>query len=405
MRRSEAGYTLIEMIVVTAIVVIVVGTIGTLFLAGASPAVASAGRDVGAAFDEARRTAIAFDAATVVFAPAPSGSGYRARIYARMPGEPAFAVRNGPSYDSTVTITETAAPLGTPGFAFAIDSHGTITAFANFVAGQTNGTSHPCPASGAFVLRLMYASDVRTVMIPCRLPVSSSTPVAFETPPQAASALPLPGATCPGTETCTLALITPPATSCPPGYTADATTPGVCDIVAAPTPAAPSTCPPGLFGQPPDCRVNTNPTASPTAPAGCAPGTSDAMGFSSCLQSDPVHATGNAITRQSCGTHTPTTDPGASFSVVVDVWKNGAPWGSYSIDIAVLETPWLDFAEVPPAQNCGLAFTLTFRIAAATPISGNAVSTPLQDTGDPAFANDGIDTILVPPAGSWGSNA
>jgi hypothetical protein len=393
------------MVVVTAIVVIVAGTIGTLFLAGASPAVASAGRDVGAAFDEARRTAIAFDAATVVFAPAQSGSGYRARIYARMPGDPAFAERNGPAYDSTVAITETASPLGAPGFAFGIDSRGTVTGFADFVAGQTNGTSHRCPASGAFVLRLAYAADVRTVTIPCQLPVSSSTPVAFETPPETPSAAPLSGATCPGTETCTLALITPPAASCPPGYTVDATTPGVCDAAAAPTPSAASTCPPGYAGQPPDCTLAAIPTPTPIAPPGCSPGTPDPLGFSSCLESDPIHITGNAITRQGCGTHTPIADPGASFSIIVDIWQDGAPWGSYIIDVSELKTKWMDVAFMPPQQVCGLAYSLGFHIDAAAPESGNAVSTPLQDTGDPAFANDGIDSILVPPAGSWGSNA
>ena len=411
-RRSEAGFTLIEMIVVTAIVVIVVGTIGTLFLAGASPAVASAGRDVGAAFDEARRTAIAFDAATVVFAPVPGGSGYRARIYARMPGDPAFAPRNGPAYESTVAISETAAPLGAPGFAFAVDSHGTVTGFANFVAGQTNGTSHPCPASGAFVLRLAYATDVKTVTIPCQVPLSSSTPVAFETPPQAPSALPLPSATCPGTGTCTLALITPPAASCPAGFTVDATTPGVCDL-ATPTPSAPSTCPPGYAGQPPDCTTtdavpSPTPTAVPsamsTAPSACSAGTPDALGFSSCLESDPIHITGNAITRQGCGTHTPIADPGASFSVILDVWQNGAPWGSYAIEVSEIKAKWLDVAVIPAQAICGLTYTLTFRIASATPESGNAESTPLQDTNDPAFANDGIDTILAPPVGGWGSN-
>jgi prepilin-type N-terminal cleavage/methylation domain-containing protein len=402
--RGEDGFTLIEMIVVTAIVVLVVGTIGTLFLAGASPAVASAGRDVDAAFDEARRTAIAFDAATVVFAPAQSGSGYRARIYARVPGDPAFAARNGPAYESTVAISETASPLGAPGFAFAIDSHGTVTGFANFVAGQTNGTSHPCPATGAFVLRLAYATDVRTVTIPCQLPLSSSTPVAFETPPQAPSALPLPGVTCPGTETCTLALITPSAASCPSGYTVDATTPSVCDVAAAPAPSAPSTCPPGYAGVPPDCTLAAVPTPTATAPSPCVAGTPDPLGFSSCLESDPIHITGDAITRQGCGTHTPIADPGASFSIVVDVWKDGAPWGSYLIDVSELKTRWLDVAVVPPEQICGLAYSLGFSIAAAAPESGNATSTPLQDTGDPAFANDGIDAILVPPAGTWGSN-
>src|SRR5471030_2615615 len=105
-RRCENGFTLIEVLVVTAIVAIAAGTLGTFFLAGASPAVASAGRDVTAAFDEARRAAIAFDAATVVFVPARSGSGYSARIYRRFPGDPQFQPRNGPTYDSTVTISE-----------------------------------------------------------------------------------------------------------------------------------------------------------------------------------------------------------------------------------------------------------------------------------------------------------
>jgi prepilin-type N-terminal cleavage/methylation domain-containing protein len=401
-RRSEAGFTLIEMIVVTAIVVIAVGTIGTLFLAGASPAVASAGRDVGAAFDEARRTAIAFDAATVVFAPAQSGSGYHARVYARMPGDPAFAARNGPTYDSTVAISETAAPLGTPGFAFAIDSHGTVTGFAHFVAGQSNGTSYPCPAGGAFALRLVYASDVRTVMIPCRLPLSSSSPLAVETPPQAPSSLPFSVATCPGIETCTLALITPPPASCPPGYTADATTPGICDAAVAPTPIAPATCPPGLAGQPPDCRLAGIPTPTPHPP--CIAGTPDPLGFSSCRESDPIHITGPAITRQSCGTHTPIADPGGDFSVAVDVWKDGVPWSVYSIEVAEIRAPWLDLAVMPPLAICGLEYTLAFRIAAVTPESGNAESSPWEDTHDPALLHDGIDAILFAPAGAWGSN-
>ncbi len=404
MRRGEAGFTLIETIVVTAIVVIVVGTIGTLFLAGASPAVASAGRDVGAVFDEARRTAIAFDAATVVFAPAQTGSGYRARVYARMPGDPAFAARSGPSYDSTVAISETAAPLGAPGFAFAIDSHGSITAFANFVAGRTNGTSHSCPASGAFVLHLAYATDVRNVTIPCQVPLSSSMPVAFETPPQAPSAQPLPSPTCPGTETCTLALITPPPASCPAGYAADLTTPGVCDVLAVPTPSGPSTCPPGYAGQPPNCEFDALPTSTPIAPAACVASTPDPIGFSSCLESNPIHITGNAVTRQGCGTHTPITDPGGSFSVILDVWRDGAPWGSYAIEVGEVKSKWLDVTFIPPQQVCGLAYTLVFYVAAVAPSSGNAVSTPLQDTNDPAFANDGVDPILKPPVGAWGSN-
>ena len=280
--RREDGFTLVETIVVTAIVAIVAGTLGTFFLAGTTPAVAAAGRDVAAAFDEARQTAVAFDAATVVFAPA-GASGYRARVYARFPGDPAFAPRNGPTYDSTVAISETASPLGAPGFAFAIDSHGTVTAFANYAVGESSATSRQCPASGAFALRLAYASDVRVVMVPCRLPVSAGTPVALETPPPAATPAALPSATCPGTETCVLAALTPTAAAtCPPGYTVDRqTTTGRLRRCGRAAGGADVARPVTAVNR----RAASSPAQSmlrlPTAPAtaGCVPGAPDALRF------------------------------------------------------------------------------------------------------------------------------
>jgi prepilin-type N-terminal cleavage/methylation domain-containing protein len=258
LRRCEAGFTLVEMIVVTAIIVIVAGTLGTFFLAGASPAVAAAGRDVTAAFDEARRTAIAFDAATVVFAPARGGTGYSARIYARAPGDPAFAPRNGPTYDSTVTISETASPLGAPGFAFAVDAHGSVTGYANFVDGEQTFTMRACPASGTFALDLTYERDARSVTIPCQLGLSSATPVGFATPAPGYSATPFPIQTCPATVSCSLALVAPAATpsagpSSPPVPTPD---PSAVLPITPPTPAPapqPTGCPAGFSGSAPAC--------------------------------------------------------------------------------------------------------------------------------------------------------
>ncbi|HEY5350786.1 MAG TPA: prepilin-type N-terminal cleavage/methylation domain-containing protein [Candidatus Lustribacter sp.] len=410
LRRCELGFTLIEVIVVTAIVVIVAGTLGTFFLAGASPAVASAGRDVSAAFDEARRTALAFDAATVVFAPAKSGTGYSARIYQRFPGDPAFQPRNGPTYDSTVTIDETAAPLGAPGFALTVDAHGNVTGFANFTADATTFAARPCPASGAFILHLAYERDVRSITIPCALPLNSAAPVAFETPAPALSPLPAPSQTCPSSETCTLASITPPGGAvCPSGYTPDTTSPGLCDIVPtpsptpsiAPTPGPPLTCPPGDTGTPPACFLSL-PTASP--PAKCVPGPTDLIGFATCIESDPVRATGPAITRASCGTHVPTTDPGPGFTVEVDVFKNGDLWGTYDVSLSTSRAPWLNLQSLPPSQTCGLRYTLRFTIVSAIPISGNAQSTPANDTADPGLADQGVGSILNPPLGAWGSD-
>jgi prepilin-type N-terminal cleavage/methylation domain-containing protein len=411
LRRCELGFTLIEVIVVTAIVVIVAGTLGTFFLAGASPAVASAGRDVSAAFDEARRTAIAFDAATVVFAPAQSGTGYSARIYQRFPGDPAFQPRNGPTYDSTVTIDETASPLGAPGFAFTVDAHGSVTGFANFTADATTFAGRPCPASGAFTLHLAYERDVRIITIPCALPLNSATPVAFETAAPALSPLPAPSQTCPSSETCTLARVTPPAggATCPSGYTPDPSSPGLCDVVATPSPTpSAAACPPGYLGQPPLCTVIPVPSPAPTASAEqlkCNAGAPDALGYAACVEADPIKILGSAISRSGCGTHTPIADPGPTLSVVVDVSQNGSLWGTYDVILDRFKAPWLDLQYRPPSQTCGLLFTLTFRIAKIVPESGNAKSTPFQDTGDAALADEGVGSILVAPLGAaWGSN-
>jgi prepilin-type N-terminal cleavage/methylation domain-containing protein len=243
--RRETGFTLVEVLVVTAIVVIVAGTLGTFFLAGASPAVASAGRDVTAAFDEARRTALAFDAATVVVTP--SGSGYPARVYERVPGDPAFRARNGPDYESSVAISETAAPLGAPAFAFAVAGSGAITGFADFVAGASTYVARPCPATGTFTLQLAYERDVRIVTIPCMLGPSSTAPAAFETPVAAFSATPFPLPTCPAGVSCSLVPITPAAPPAPPAASptpggpasmSPTAAPSVLPTVAA-TPAAP----------------------------------------------------------------------------------------------------------------------------------------------------------------------
>jgi prepilin-type N-terminal cleavage/methylation domain-containing protein len=254
-RRPEAGFTLIELLIVTAIVIVVAGALGTFFLGGASPAVASAGRDVTAVFDEARRTALAFDAATVVFAPALTGSGYRARVYARLPGDPAFRPANGPAFESTVTIGEVESPLGAPGFAFAIDSRGAITGFADFVAGASAFTARPCPASGTFTLHLSYEHDARRVTIPCALPPGSTTPPAAETPPPPFVPGPNPVQTCPAGFTCALGPIAPASPPAPPANPPSssplpASPPPVPPVSPAPIPTA---CQLGFSGAAPAC--------------------------------------------------------------------------------------------------------------------------------------------------------
>jgi hypothetical protein len=186
-------------------------------------------------------------------------------VYERVPGDPAFRARNGPDYESTVAITETASPLGAPAFAFAVASSGEITGFANFVAGASAYAARACPTSGTFTLQLAYERDVRIVTIPCMLAPSSTGLPAFETPVAAFSPTPFPMRTCPAGVNCSLVPIVPAAPPPPPSTAAPTAPPS-----ASPT-AAPSVAP------------TVAPTAAPT-PA--APGqiieqySADADGFS-----------------------------------------------------------------------------------------------------------------------------
>jgi prepilin-type N-terminal cleavage/methylation domain-containing protein len=265
--RSEAGFTLIELLVVVGIVVVVVATLGVFFLAGPSPAVAAATRDIDAAFAEARETAIAFSEATVVFTPA--GSGYSARVYREMPGDAEFRAVNGPTYDSTVTIAETAAPLGAPGFAFRIDRRGTVTGYQHFTPSDTTFTTRSCPTTGAFTLALAYGKQQQTVTIPCTLSVSSVTAGATVQPAVNALASPYFPGTCPPTQPCVTSQTGLTAT-CPPGYTADGSQSYVCTSptptpTATPTSASTSTptCPPNESGTYPNCAADLRPSPTP----------------------------------------------------------------------------------------------------------------------------------------------
>jgi prepilin-type N-terminal cleavage/methylation domain-containing protein len=253
-RDADAGFTLIEMLVVVGLIVVVIATLGAFFLGGPSPAVASAARDIDAAFHEARETAVAAGAATVVFTPA--GSGYTARVYRQAPGDAAFAAVNGPAYASTVTIRETAAPLGAPGFAFRVDLRGSVTAYEHFAPGDTAFDEQPCPPTGAFTLALAVAQQQRAIAVPCTLTVASLVAVDV-TPSPAMTPAPYTPGTCPASQSCTASL--PPfSATCPPGYTPDTTQPNVCD---SPTPLPTTT--PTATAQPSTTTVGATPSPTP----------------------------------------------------------------------------------------------------------------------------------------------
>ncbi len=244
-------------------ILVVIGTLGVFFLGGPSPAVASAARDIDDAFAEARETAIAQGEATVVFLPA--GTGFAARVYRQLPGAAAFVAVNGPRYESTVAIAETAAPLGAPGFAFRVDSRGSVTGYASFTPSDTSFTTHACPASGAFVLTLSRGAQRKDVAIPCTISQSTVAVGIVVTPAPALTAPPDAPGTCAPSSACGAPLTQVNAT-CPPGYTPDAT-PNVCDSPSpAPTPTMTQSCPPDTTGTYPICAPMPVQTPSVTPP-------------------------------------------------------------------------------------------------------------------------------------------
>jgi hypothetical protein len=239
---DERGATLVELVVAAGIAAVGIATFGAFFLAGPSAAVASAARDVGAAFDEARRTAAAFDGATVVFRAV--GGGFSLRVYRRLPGDAGFAPAPGPAYDSTAGVTETAAPLGAPGIAFAVDPRGALLGYASFAPDAASFTMMPCPAGGAYVLALRAGAETRLVRLPCALAPTGSVPATFATAP-------------PGVD--------PPSAPSPPVLACGGGTP--CPLPTLPGIAA-LTVPPAVASAAPSAAP---PTQAPTAAATVAP--------------------------------------------------------------------------------------------------------------------------------------
>lgn len=240
--RRDAGSTLLELVVVVGLIAVVVATFGAFFLAGPSTAVASAARDVTAALAETRATALAFDDATLVFAP--DGNGWSARVYRGTPGDPNFAAASGPGYESAVDLTETAAPLGAPGIALRMDSHGSVLGYRTFTPGNTAAAPAPCPPGGAFTLALHAGAQTQSVAVPCAVPPSSVTPAVVETPSRAATAIPRAAGTCPANAACTLPVLAFGGATCPPSTMPDPLRAGVCDaLVSGPATPVPTPTP------------------------------------------------------------------------------------------------------------------------------------------------------------------
>jgi prepilin-type N-terminal cleavage/methylation domain-containing protein len=235
---SARGFTLIEVLVAVAVVVMVAaGGVGAA-MGARSLAVSSAATEFDALLDAARTTAREFDGgATLVFEPDAYGDGFTARVYGRRPSTGPLLAIDMPAYDGRVGLSETNL-LGAPAFALALHANGKIGGIRGDVLAGSAGPENACPASGAYQLVFSYGGAKTTRTIPCAITLATTGTIAYVNPP-AASPLPAPTANLCITTGC---LSTPPAepsivTTCPPGYTM--TGPTACGLSsAAPSPTA-----------------------------------------------------------------------------------------------------------------------------------------------------------------------
>jgi prepilin-type N-terminal cleavage/methylation domain-containing protein len=268
------GFTLIEVLIAVAVVVMIAGGGVGAAMGARSLAVSSAATEFDALLDAARTTAREFDGgATLVFEPDAYGDGFTARVYGRRPSTGPLLAIDMPSYDGRITLSETNL-LGTPAFALALHANGKIGGIRGDVVAGSAGPENACPATGAYQLVFSYGGAKATRTIPCTIALATTGTIAYVSPP-AASPLPAPTANLCITTGC---LNTPPAeptiiTTCPPGYTMTGPTscsPSTATPATTATPSSSATCPPGFMGTPPDCKTQVPPTPTATPSSGIA---------------------------------------------------------------------------------------------------------------------------------------
>lgn len=387
---TERGFTLIETIVVVAIVSFVV--FGVWSLAQPSVAVAAAHDGLGAAFDEARAAALTSDAATVVIATTPDGKSFSAQVFAHEPGSAGFAPRNGPTYEGRdVSVSETAAPLGPPGMAFALSHFGEVVGYAHYAVGDASFATETCPSGGAFMLRLQRSAQTIQYAIPCRRAVSAAVaPVVYETSAPTITPAPPSAGGCPPSSLCSLPPLqapTPPA--CPNGYQPDPIVPGQCDVVHALQTL--TVC--ALAGDPDD-----NPNAGQTI-----------TDWSVSPPVDTTYVASTAIPPCTAPTPAPpaapqpTTDPAPSFFYSVAV---GAPSESCSVDPVLKKQvcTYQSFGSVNVgASNVNGSFDFSCKIGNLI-LDGSANDPPPDPStmGLPASSSTTFPDTIVPWNGTPG---
>jgi type II secretory pathway pseudopilin PulG len=218
-RGGEAGFTLVEIVVVVAIVVTTALAGVAISLGSRSFAVATAASEFDHIVDSARTIARETQGATLLFAPDVFGDGTEVRVVTPGPNG-ALSPTTVPTLHTRAAIEESES-LGKAPFAFVVHATGALGGRPGYRTGPPNTIPEVgCPPSGWFHFLIHAAGATAERTLPCRTTLAATAPYALATwPPAPTAPLPTPCATAPCTP---WALPTPPSSSptCPPNFVA-----------------------------------------------------------------------------------------------------------------------------------------------------------------------------------------
>jgi type II secretory pathway pseudopilin PulG len=230
-RAGEAGFTLVEIVVVVAIVVTTALAGVAISLGSRSFAVATAASEFDHMIDSARTIARETQGATLLFAPDVFGDGTEVRVVTPGPNG-TLSPTAMPVFHTRAAIEESES-LGKAPFAFVVHASGALGGRPGYRTGNPNAIPEVgCPASGRFHFVIQAAGATAERTLPCRITLAAAGPLTLS-PWPAASVAPIPS---PCSNCTPDALPTPPSSSptCPPNF---AGTPGGCAPTSALTSA------------------------------------------------------------------------------------------------------------------------------------------------------------------------
>jgi prepilin-type N-terminal cleavage/methylation domain-containing protein len=215
--RAQAGFTLVEIVVVVAIVVTTALAGIAISLGSRSFAVATAASEFDHIIDSARTIARETQGATLVFTPDVFGDGTEVRVLTPGPNG-TLSPTTVPTLHTRATIDESES-LGKAPFAFVVHATGALGGRPGYRTGNPNTIPEVgCPASGRFHFTIHTAGATAERTLPCRITLAATGPLALTGWP-AASPAPLP-TPCTSGPCAPIALPTAPSSSptCPPSF-------------------------------------------------------------------------------------------------------------------------------------------------------------------------------------------